>query len=59
MENDKNISSGDNFKNIVGDAKQVTQFIDDGLDRKIKMLLNTKAAPKTPVKLTKKDSKKF
>ena len=59
MGNDKYISLGDRYINIVGDAKEVTRFIDDALDGKMKMTLITKTLPKTPVKLTKKNLKKY
>ena len=50
---------GDSYKDIEGDAKEVTQFIDDILDGKIKMEITTRSLPKTPVTLTKKNIKKF
>ena len=36
MENDKNISSGDSYRDIMGDAKEVIKFTDDNLIEKIK-----------------------
>ena len=55
MENDKYIFLGDSYKDHEGDAKEVTQFIDDILDGKIQMEITTKSIPKTPVKLTEKN----
>ena len=57
MENDKNISSRDSNIDIEADGKEVTQIVDDILERKIKMVIFTKPVPKTPVKLTKKNLK--
>ena len=55
MQNGKYISLGDSYENNEGDAKEVTQFIDDILDGKIQMEITTKSIPKTPVKLTEKN----
>ena len=59
MENDKLISLRDSYIEIEGVEKEVTQFIDDILDGKIKMVKFTKPTPKTPVKLTKKYLKRI
>ena len=51
---------GDSYIDIVGGEKEVTQFIDDILNVKTKMVLSTKSLPnKTPVKLTEKNLKKY
>ena len=57
MENDKYFSLGDSYIGIEGVEKEVTQFIDDTLDRKTMMQLTTKSLTKAPVKLTKTNLK--
>ena len=57
METDKYIFLGDSYIDIEGGEKEVTQFIDDILNRKTKMESSTEPIPKTPVKLTKKNKK--
>ena len=57
MEKDKYIPLGDCYKDI--NELEGEQFIDGILDRKIKMKITTKSLPKTPVKLTKKNLKKY
>ena len=59
MENDKYIYLRDSYIEIEGKKKKVKQFIDDTLDEKKMMELSTKSLPKTPVKLTKKNLKKY
>ena len=59
MEQDKYISLCDSYIEIQGNEKDVTQYIDDYLDGKIRMILTTKPLLKTPVILTKKKSEKI
>ena len=59
MEKDKFISLADSYIEIEGDEKEVTQFIDDILDEKIKIVITTKSLSKTPVKLTKSNLKEY
>ena len=59
MEKDKYISLDDCNIEIQGDEKQVAQLNDDNLNGKIKFELSTKPLPKTPVKLTRKNLKKY
>ena len=59
MENDKYISLRDSYLEIQEDEKEVAVYIDDVSNGKIMMVLSTKPLPRTPVKLTKKNLKKF
>ena len=59
METEKYISLGDRYIEIEGGEKKITQFIDDILNGKIKTEISTKPLPKTPVKVTKKNLKKY
>ena len=58
MEQDKFISLCDSCIEIQGNEKDVTQYIDDYLDGKIRVILTTKPLLQTPVKLTKNILKK-
>ena len=57
METDKYFSLGDSYIETEYDEKEVTQFIDDISNGKVKMERSTQPFPKTPVKLTKKNLK--
>ena len=59
METDKYISLGDRYIDIEGDEREVAQYIDDISNGKIKVVLSTKPLPKTPVKITTKNLKKY
>ena len=59
MRKDKFICLGESYIEIDGDEKKVAQLIDDILKGKIKMETSTKSLTKTPVKLTKKNLKKY
>ena len=64
MDQDKCISLGDSYIEIEGVEKDISQFKDDILNGKIIFKLSTKSlpkapVPKTPVKLTRKNLKKY
>ena len=63
MEKDINIDLRDSYIEIQGDEKQITQIEEDTLKGKITFKLITKPLPiplpKPPVKLTKKNLKKY
>ena len=59
METDKYISLGDSYIDTEGSEEEVAQFMDDILNGKIKMEMSTESLPQTPVKLTKKNLKKY
>ena len=59
MEKDKNISSSDSYTQIEGDDKEIIQVTGDILSGKIMILLSTKSTPRAPVKITKKNLKKY
>ena len=59
MEKGKNISLRDSYIEIQGDEKEVAQNIDDISNGIIKMVISTKSLPKTPVRFTKKNLKKY
>ena len=61
MEPDKYIDLRDSYIEIQSDGKQIAEFEEDMLNRKITFELITKpiSLPKPPVKLTKKNLKKF
>ena len=59
MEQHKYISLCDSYIELQGNEKDVTQYIDDCLDGKIKMILTTKPLPKTPLNKTKNNLRKY
>ena len=59
MEKDKYIYLGDSYIKIAGNENQITQFKNDFSIGKIQMVLSTKPLPKPPVKLSKKNLKKY
>ena len=59
MEKDIGIDLCDSYIEIQGDGKQIAHFEEDMLKSEITFELITKSLPKPPVKLTKKNLKKF
>ena len=59
METDTYIFLGDSYIEIEGAEKEVAKFTDDALNAKKKMVFSAKSLLQTPVKLTKKNLKKY